>query len=324
MAQDLQALRDEYLPQMPVYRLLARKVKKKLAESLSEIGLNPTITARCKDMRSLLKKCLLYDGPVSKVRDRAGVKVVARYAAEIQQIRDAIEQKFDIVSGPDVKSSSYKPEELGYLGTHYHVRLRPEDRPSKIGDDMECEVMLHTGAETLWDSISHQLIYKPFVDLPQDAKRSMMHLLVLVELFDKEVSAIRKEYTTMPEYETARMLDILEKQFYRLDPRPYQRDLSMKIIEALAPAVPKTKRERFESVMEEWVEKNRLALQTAYGQFLSPNSPEGVFLHQPESLLVFAMFSWYQVDDVKKAWLDLYSRETLEDLGKVWGTHIPR
>jgi ppGpp synthetase/RelA/SpoT-type nucleotidyltranferase len=323
MPLDPRTLYEEYAPQVEPYERLSGYIARIMESSAQEAGLFPAITARPKDMRSLIKKCMFHGGPVSKVRDRAGVKVVARYTKEIVQLRGIIKQKFDCVSGPDIKQRSYKPGQLGYLGTHFHVRLKAEQLTGYedlVG--LECEIILHTGAETLWDSISHQLLYKPFVQLSPKAQRILMRLLALVELFDKEVASVRSEYTSKAGYETARMLDVLEKYFYRLDPRDYQRDLSVKIIDALAPKITKERKQRFEKEIEEFVIANRKALINAYNQYKEPGDYQGVFLHQPESLLIFAMFSWFQNDEVKEAWLPLYSRSSLEELAKIWGANI--
>jgi ppGpp synthetase/RelA/SpoT-type nucleotidyltranferase len=321
MSQSLKALYDEYLPQMVAYECLAHKVQSILQRESQANGIRPTITARRKDMRSLIKKCLFYGGPVSEVRDRAGVKITITFTTEAEQVTEIIKQKFEILSGPDTKIDSYRPEELGYLGTHFHVRLRPEDATPEISD-LECEIILHNGGESLWDSISHQLLYKPYVELPPKTRRRMMRLVALIELFDKEINDVHQEYTEMPSYETFRVLNILEKYFYRIDPREYRRDISVKIIDSLIPFIHPEKMEGIENEMEAFFIKHQAPLRIAYQEYPDPDDYHGLFLHQPESLLIFAMFEWHQTDDVKNAWKDIFPREALEELGGIWGVNI--
>ena len=58
--------------------------------------------------------------------------------------------------------------------------------------------------------------------------------------------------------------------------------------------------------------------------YLETTDWEGIFLHQPESILVFLLFNEHRHDDVKRVWLEEYPRETLDTLASVWGTAITR
>lgn len=323
MAQDIRALFNSYAPNIRRYEVLAAEVAGRLTTLTHKAGLRPAVTHRAKDIRSLINKCLLYGGPVDRVPDKAGVKVVLRYFSEVQTVNALIAQSFVAISPPDEKAANYKPNELGYLGTHHQVKL-PADRCPDDLLDLECEVIVHTGAQTLWDSITHELMYKPFLELPSASQRSLNRLLALVELFDKEVSAVRHEYLDSPMYTEAYMLDILEKYFYRLDPREYRRDMSIRTLEALSLVLSEDQINRLDDEMGRFVETNLVALERIYAQHQDANDLGGFFLHQPESLLIFAMFSWDQRHAVKRAWLSLYPRDYLEELGSMWGVPIPQ
>ena len=322
MTQEPKALLDAYLPLVDCYKRLAQEVAERLARLSQEAGLRPAITHRAKDVRSLIKKCLLYDGPVEKVPDKAGVKVVVRYASEVETVSALILTAFDS-DEPDIKAANIAPNELRYLGTHHQVRLPLAECPEDLVG-LECEIIIHTGAEALWDSITHELMYKPLLELPQASQRTLNRLLVLVELFDKEVASVRAEYLASPTFREAQMLDILEKYFYRLDPRKYERDLSIRTLEALAPLVGEEKLAHFDEVIGAFVEDNLAGLQNAYTKFQDESDIRGLFLHQPESLLIFAMLSWNQKAAVKNAWIKLYPRDYLVELGGLWSVAIPR
>jgi ppGpp synthetase/RelA/SpoT-type nucleotidyltranferase len=315
-------LAAEYEKQRPSYLQLSALVAERLKELTRLEGLRPSITHRTKDIRSLVRKCMRFDGPVDKVRDKSGVKIVVRYEFEVELVRNIIERSFDCSEGDD-KVNGYLPNELGYLGTHYHIRLREDDCPSEVLG-LECEIILHTGAETLWDNITHELLYKPYVKLPVPSQRSLHRLLALVELFDKEVTAVRTEYTTSEGYDEARMLDILEKYFYRLDAREYSRPMSIHTLEALAPIVGKDRINRLDDEISNFVTKFDLELKNVYTKYREDDDYRGTFLHQPESLLIFALFEWNQIDAVKRAWIRLYPRDALEELGALWAITIPR
>lgn len=321
--QDPHVLLSDYSPQIERYKRLAREVGTRLNLLARQVGLRPLITSRVKDVRSLIKKCLMYGGSVDETPDRAGVKVIVRYQSEVEMINSLIEGGAFLPIEKDNKAAQLKPNEMGYLGTHHQIRLLPETCPDDLVD-LECEIIVHTGAESLWDVIAHELMYKPLVALPELSQRSLNRLLVLVELFDKEVSAVRAEYVNLPTYKEAFMLDVLEKYFFRLDPCEYQREMSIRTLEALAPLVGEERMKRFDDEMAEFVDKNTDTLRATYQKYQDADDMRGLFLHQPESLLIFAMFDWGKRSAVKRVWLDLYPRQYLEDLGSMWAVTIPR
>ncbi len=313
----------DYSSQIKHYQHLAAEVADRLKHLTRQVGLRPIITHRPKDIRSLIKKCLLYNGTVDETPDRAGVKVVVRYKSEAEVIKLVIQSDAFLAEQPDVKAARLKPNEMGYLGTHYQVRLPPEGCPSDL-IGLECEIIVHTGAESLWDSIAHELTYKPLLELPELSQRSLLRLTVLVELFDKEVSDVRAEYVKLPSYREAFMLDILEKYFFRFDPCNYQKEMSIRTLEALAPLVSADKIQRFDDEIATFVDEHKDTLHAIYQRYQEDDDLRGLFLHQPESLLIFAMFEWQQKNAVKNAWLSLYPRQYLEALGSMWAVTIPR
>lgn len=322
MAQTPREIFEDYEPLFQSYELLAAEVAARVEKSLRYAGVRPVVTHRAKDVRSLIKKCILYGGPTDLVGDKAGVKVVVRYSSEVEIVEQVISDNFLRIEPPDDKAATYRPHELGYLGVHHQIKLRSDNCPEALAG-LQCEIIVHTGAQSLWDSITHELMYKPLLELPEEAKRALCRLMAFVEDFDERVNTVRGNYVQSPTYREARMLDILEKYFYRFDPRDYRRDMSIRTLEALSPLVPAEKIEALDYEISEFVESNSEVLTSIFSKFQNPNDHRGIFLHQPEVLLIFAMFSWGQRFDVKDAWLSLYPRADLEELGSMWSTVIP-
>jgi ppGpp synthetase/RelA/SpoT-type nucleotidyltranferase len=319
---DVTQIAKRYAKQRPAYEALAKTFEALLKISLQKAGIRATVTSRAKEIPSLVKKCLVYNGPLGRVRDRAGVKITVRYQTEVQAVCGIIEQEFDC-SEPDAKAKRYKPNELGYLGTHYHAKLKPGQGSSRLRR-LECEIIVHTGAEGLWDGVSHQLIYKPYTKLHDAEQRSIMSLLVLVELFDKEVSAVRAKAMASPDYSENAMLDVLEKYFYQLDPRDFRRDLSIKTLHVLAPLVAKGTLEHLDAKLADFVSNKQASLQNAYSKHTSPDDSRGLFLHQPESLLIFFLFGEGVKRQLVTAWESEFPRYYLDELSDLWGTALPK
>ena len=313
---------EEYLQLIPVYERLGAEVARRVSDLTHKASIKSLVTHRVKDTRSLIYKCHKYEGGIGDTPDLAGVKVVVRYAGEVNTIGSLIVSEAFEVLEADVKAERYRQHEFGYLGTHYQVRLPMADCSSEfIG--LECEIIVHTQAEALWDGVAHELIYKPYVDLPETSKRSIHRMAVLMELFDKEVGEVKSEFVSSPNHKELGMLDVLEKYYYRFDPQPYEKQLSIETLRMLAPAVGDHRLGRFDAEMGEFVTRKKAALQNAYRKYENSKDAPGIFLRQPESLLIFAMFDWNEQDAVKDLWLEQYPRVWLEELGGIWGTPIP-
>src|SRR5437763_2967873 len=95
---DIEALRDRYVAERPVYERLANHIRDLLESRLRPLGLAYSIDARAKDVSSLIKKAMRkagsYESPYDGIRDKAGVRIGVTYAKTVQQIQHAIDELF--------------------------------------------------------------------------------------------------------------------------------------------------------------------------------------------------------------------------------------
>lgn len=325
MTFDLQVVRAQYVAERPAYERLAERVRNLLVAETREGGIRCEVQARVKEVDSFLKKALRpgkgYRSPLDEIRDKAGVRVVATYAEDLREIRNIISKLFVVHNGED-KRDDLGYDQLGYRGVHYEVGLPDGDKAN--GDDglgdLLCEIQLHTAAEHLWADVSHHLLYKAPRSPDPPIQRSVYRLVALVELFDKEVTEAREAILGQPEYREAMILDTLEGQYYRLTGRPYDRELSREIANALRPLLDPEEVDRFDSLMRGFVDRNADKLQGIFHDYAADERVDLV-LFQPESLLVFERLE-KDPFKLKAAWSKVLSPTLLESLASVWGRSI--
>src|SRR2546425_3122194 len=110
--------------------------------------------------------------------------------------------------------------------------------------------------------------------------------MALVELFDESVEMARNELLKLPNFEEGRFLKDLERWFYRLTARRFDRDLSLEIVGTLKEAYSPDEREAFGELLDRFAEQRLDKLEGIYNQYREDDrcSP---LLFQPEALMVF-------------------------------------
>lgn len=198
--------------------------------------------------------------------------------------------------------------------------MRPEDRDdtTSLFDGLSCEIQVHTRAQNLWSETTHDLSYKPAADIPMQYKRSLNRLEVLTELFDDEVSRIRREIMSLPGFKEAQVLSGLEPHFYHLSSRSFDKELSIQIIEHLMCLYGDTPAEGINTEIDRFVEAHAAKLGDIYRRYETDERPELLFVHQPEALLIFHRLETDQFT-LHYVWSKNYHVTFLEHLAIAWG-----
>ena len=126
--------------------------------------------------------------------DLAGVRVVAYYEKDVEQICDVITSNFEV----DEKNSSDKTgtieaDRFGYLSKHFVVKHGhqrsdlPENRQFR---DLKVEIQIRTVVQHAWAVIDRRLRYNNEADIPRELRRKLFRVSALLELADKEFSEI--------------------------------------------------------------------------------------------------------------------------------------
>jgi ppGpp synthetase/RelA/SpoT-type nucleotidyltranferase len=317
---DLEMLRQRYLAERPAYAALAEDVAGRLRAATRRNGLICEVEGRAKEVASLLKKALRkdYASPWDEIHDKAAARVVTVYGSQVDEAEDLVRELF-VVHHHEDKRHSLAPDTLSYLGVHFEVSLPPDGTGVAGGEGRLCEVQIHTRAQNLWATVSHELLYKPAQAPPGEVTRSIYRLMALLELFDGEVARDRQQIQDHPGYEEARMLDTLERQFYALAGRRADIELSRHVVSALAAALTSEEAVGYASTLSSFVEGNREKLIEIFTEYADDD--RNPLLSQPECLLVFERLS---VDPFRLAhvWDECLPPALLRSLSSIWGAPV--
>ena len=227
----MDGLRNRYLDERPRYQQLASVVAEHIRSLARPQGIRCDVHSRAKDVSSFLKKALKakYEDPYTEIKDKAGVRVVAHYPWDIGRIEDLIQEAFTINDHVD-KRTEVSFQTLGYRGTHYEIK-HPKG-PQEFRN-LLCEVQVLTKAESLWADTAHDLSYKPAQPPSNQVQRAIYRLIALVELFDSEVERAYEALCSDEGYQEARLLDVLERQYFQFTAKQGNRELSLEILSLL-------------------------------------------------------------------------------------------
>jgi len=153
--------------------------------------------SRTKDVQSFRDKASrptkAYDNPLDEITDLSGVRIIAYYQDEVDEIGGIIEAEFAV----DARNSViHKPEgaEFGYLSRHYVVQLSPKRAILSEWSEfagLKAEIQVRTVLQHAWAAISHKLQYKREDDIPVPLRRKLFRLSALFELADDEFISLR-------------------------------------------------------------------------------------------------------------------------------------
>ena len=324
MTAALEQVRGRWLIERPKYEALCKRVEKEIRSRCQSRGLNCHITSRTKETDSLIKKVLRkqYGDPYQEMHDKAGVRVVCTYRDSLESLSNIIYELFEVCAFED-KTSSLEIDQFGYSGIHFEICLRSEDIEGTDDHDLSgllCEVQLQTRAQSLWADISHELAYKPSQEPPKEVKR-MIHLQgALVELFDNQVAEARRKMSNLPGFPELQMLDALDRHYYRLTIKEYDRQLSLHILENLRQLLPEGGLEAFAASLDTFMESKKDTIDVVFADYARDDSVTPL-LFQPESLFVF-MCMEDDIYSLKEIWGQFLPLEFLQELADIWGTDI--
>lgn len=319
-ASELQALRESYAAERPVYEALAGHIAEVAGEAIRRAGIYCRTESRAKDVASLIKKAIRkgYAG-LEEVPDRAGARVILAFADSVPAADDIVGRVFEVRWRED-KSQGLSPDQFGYLGIHYGVSVRQEDRDARdrFGDRV-CELQLHTTAQRAWADVSHELLYKPDASPERDVARVLYRLMALMEVFDESVVRARETLKVMPDWKEAAVLGGLEQLFLVMTAREFDRELSLTVLRALVPAYGDEDAHQIESRVREFVNLNGAKIERIFREY--GDDLRHPMLFQPETLLVFERL---EADPftLKDQWQHVLPLELLEGTAEVWGVAL--
>jgi ppGpp synthetase/RelA/SpoT-type nucleotidyltranferase len=317
----LDQLRAWYLTERPKYIRIAKSVDRRLRGAVGKAHKPWEVAARHKDLASLLRKQMLknYATP-DRFTDLAGARITVTAPHERAEADEMIRKLF-VIHGVQDKLESLAPSQIGYLGIHYDVSLR--GGPRELGElhGLRCEIQLHTKAQSVWNDVSHKVLYKGFVDPPKNVARAVYRVMAILETVDDEVDRAYDAVMNSPGYEIAALINQVEALFFELaaPDAEYSRELTATIVPILL-------RAGYDSVDDARMrvgsfaadEREKLLEVFRYYHKSEDVSP---LLFQPEILLLFERLQNAPLA-LESVWQETYPRELLEQLSSVWGALV--
>lgn len=269
-------------------------------------------------MDSLLRK-LLRDSACryDALWDRAGIRIVVRFKEDIPAVVALIEGEFQVLRK---KEFALLPHETGYQGTHCVVKLRAEDTDQAVYNDCICEVQVRTLSQDLWSEMAHELSYKAVTNIPHEMQRRINILSGLIEMADNEFSRLNREITDLPEVPELKILEALQRQFWKLSARPWDKALSVEVIRALRPLYGGMNEGEWTVYFERFYDERKNDLSFIFGQQRELED-RSAFLFQPEVLMIFDRLS-ADADAIQHVWRQHFPERELEKLAALWGLSL--
>lgn len=312
--EDLERARRLWTEEQKTYQRLVNRVISILTSEYR--GPAFQIYGRPKDVDSILKKLIRKpEKTYESMTDKAGIRVVVRFTDKLDIVGSFIERRFPEHKKDD-KRCSMKTDQVGYQAIHYDIKIDEDEDTEIIG--LWAEVQVRTMSQHLWSEMSHGLGYKPGLKVPDSVLRWLLRLSALVEIADDEFLRVRDAIQTMPDYDTSKILELLETQFYRFTAVGYDKELSVNTINAFSHLYGAGGLAEQSEEFKEFCQKREARLSHIFEtQRVVENHP--LFLFQPEALMIFQLLERDKFT-LREEWERHYPVKELEDLAIKWGT----
>jgi ppGpp synthetase/RelA/SpoT-type nucleotidyltranferase len=318
---DVDTARKRWIAERPKYVEFANLVSSRLQKALKPIGLWFDVSARAKEVDSLVKKLIKkpkhdYDS----LPDKVGARIVVRFRADIPHVLDVIEKTLhcDVV---DDKRTGLGIDRVGYQSVHLDgVRLQKDDPDHGTfpGNTFWLELQVRTLAQHLWSEISHDTVYKnddAVAGLPEDIKRRVNLMAGQIEVADREFDRLNRE---LPADEGMQLLKVLERHYFTLSSRRPDAELSLQVLRSLAPLYNESTGEIVQR-LDRFIKEQHPTLEAIYEQ-AAEGEPAYItaFLFQPEVLMIYERLLNDPIA-IRKGWNLRYPESELERIANLFG-----
>lgn len=315
---ELGSIRERWLKDQQFYDRLGQQVRISLSDALHRRGVKGCrVQYRSKTLNSMIKKVLKKRIDYDQIYDKVGLRIVTRFTGQLSLVEEVVHELFTVKNRDD-KADRLAPYESGYLSVHYDVQLKglPANLPEY--HDEVFEVQVRSLCQDVWADMSHSLLYKSPVDLPNDLSRRVFSLGALLELCDREFQDLFTQVQAVPGESSSQLLIFLEECFFRFAVGDHDQELSLEVLNLLSPLLPHTGSAT--PVISEWVDEKSKNLQEVYTVYENFRD-RWAFLFQPESILLFYLLELDRFSLVE-LWVQRFPFDELEGLAAAWGISL--
>jgi ppGpp synthetase/RelA/SpoT-type nucleotidyltranferase len=318
---DVEQARLRWISERPRYEAFGSLVKDRLNDLLKPLGIWFEVSARAKEVDSLVKKLLRkHAHTFESLPDKVGARIVVRYRSDIQRVADTVSAHFDSRIRDD-KTKDLGTDRVGYQSMHLdEFRLHADDSSAVEYPPTSfwAELQVRTLAQHLRSEMSHDSVYKNdemISALPDDIKRRVNLMSGQIEVADREFDRLNSELSSQA---AVRLLQTLEKHYYTLSSRRPDLELSMQVLNAFLPLVAGDV-QGFTNELDEFLGSKHGVLKAVYDQASDAGLENTTsFLFQPEVLLLYDLLS-SDLDKTRKVWMNSYPEFELERIANAFG-----
>jgi putative GTP pyrophosphokinase len=193
-----EAVREAYDITNPRLIRLAETIKDALESLLTEAGIKPQYIAyRIKTFESFWEKIRLkrYKYPFKQATDLCGIRIVAFFRQDVNEISSIILKEFDIHEVVQTEETQ-EVDRFGYRDDKYVVSVKEDWLKSPIYrglrlHDLIAEIQVRSILTHAWAELSHKLVYKRTEGLPKAIVRDINRSSALLEELDAKFDDLR-------------------------------------------------------------------------------------------------------------------------------------
>jgi ppGpp synthetase/RelA/SpoT-type nucleotidyltranferase len=137
-----------------------------------------------------------YKNPLLEITDLAACRIIVFTTNDVKYVCDLIKTTFDIKQEYDLGEIRSETADFGYKSVHFLVSLDKER--CRLNDFKKftgfiCEIQVRTILQHAWAEMEHDIQYKGVHDVPKQLKHKFRALAGLIEIADREFTAIQEE-----------------------------------------------------------------------------------------------------------------------------------
>lgn len=316
---DVEAARKRWIKERPEYVAFADVVSLRLKRILRPGGFWFEVSARAKEVDSLVKKLLKKSNhSYDSLPDKVGARAIVRFRSDIEPALQLIRKNF-VCQKEDPKDPGL--DKVGYQSVHLDGVSLTDTDPDVVRfphDKFWVELQVRTLAQHLWSEMSHDTIYKndeTVSALPLDLRRRVNLMAGQIEVADREFDRLNGELPAEPNIQ---VLKALERHYYRLSSRRPDTELSLQVLNLLLPLYHTTVHDITDK-MDQFVSRNSGFLDDFYAQLTDISvEKSSAFFSQPELLMIYERLLNDQTA-IRKAWNQVYPEQELERIANRFG-----
>jgi hypothetical protein len=122
--------------------------------------------------------------------DLIGGRVVCNNTEDVYRFAELLKERLPDDGPFEVQDWIKQPSKRGYRALHINFRLNVSD--DFVPEYLPCELQIKTRLQDAWGELTHDDIYKPETDLPEDLPARAKDLAEVLAAADKIASDIRK------------------------------------------------------------------------------------------------------------------------------------